>query len=329
MPRPTDFAVVIPVGTGSRLAADVARAVLHAAPPAGEVILVDDRVADGSLAQVPADTRIRIVKNEGPPGPAAARNAGARAATLPYILFVDSDIFVAPDIFTRLAASFAEGIDAVGGVEAESPDGNLPTRYKNLWMRYTYLRLPRRVELFYTSCAAIKREVFLQAGGLDEGYSRPAVEDTAFGRTLAAAGAHIILEKDIEVEHRKAYNARGLLRVTFRRAVAMSRLVLRMGRRRGGNRTSVPTSFVMSLPLGGLLPCWLAAAWVSPAAAALGWAATHIAIYALNNRWLAFLGRRSPGLLAFGLVFLPLELCVGFWGGAWGTISFYLAGRKY
>ena len=328
-PHPPAFTVVLPVGNGSRQAAAASRAALNADPAPAEVVVVDDRVTDASLAGLPADSRLRVTANTGPRGPAAARNSGARAATSPYILFVDADVFVSPDIFARLAAAFADGVDAVGGVEAESRGGSLATRYKNLWMRYTYLQLPRRVELFYTSCAAVKRDLFLKTGGLDEGYRSPSVEDTALGRTLAAAGAYIVLEKGIEVEHRKAYNAGGLVRVTFKRAVAMSRLVLRMGRRSGGNRTSVPTSFIVALPLGGMLPAWFAAAPFAPSAAAIGWAATHLVIYALNARWLAFLERRGFGLLAFGLAFLPLELWLGFWGGVWGSVSYYLAGRKY
>jgi GT2 family glycosyltransferase len=328
-PHPNDFSVVIPVGNGSRQAVAVARAALSADPPPGEVILVNDRVTDMSLADLPTDARLRVIANGGPPGPAAARNSGARAASRPYVLFVDADVFVPPDIFGRLATAFMEEIDAVGGVEAEARGGNLATRYKNLWMRYTYLKLPRRVELFYTSCAAVKRDLFLRVGGLDEGYRCPSVEDTAFGRTLAAAGGRVILEKEIEVEHRKAYNARGLLRITFKRAVAMSRLVLRLGRRSGGNRTSIPTSFILALPLGALLPGWFGVAPFAPAIAAAGWTATHIAIYALNARWLMYLARRGFALLAFGLAFLPLELGLGFWGGAWGTASYYLAARKY
>jgi len=328
--RAADISVIIPVGNGSRLLGDVVRAVVAASPAPGEVVVVDDRVRDGSLRGLPPNPLVRVVGNDGPPGPAAARNAGARAARGPLLFFLDADVFVPPDIFARMAGAYGAGVDAVLGVEAEITDlPNLASRYKNLWMRYTYLRLGREVELFYTSCASINREVFLAAGGLDEKYSRPSVEDTAFGRTLAARGVAVRLEKTLEVEHRKIYNARGVLATAFRRGAALARCVLRMGRRGGGNRTSVPTSFIASVAATALFPAWAGAAFFVPDVAALGAAATLAAIYALNARWLAFLAARRGALLAWGAVFLPLEASASLAGGAWGCASFYLLRRRY
>jgi len=329
--RTEDFAAVVPVGSGSPLAASTVAALLGTSPPPGGVIVVNDRVRDASLTALPTDDRVRVIANDGPPGPAAARNAGARAASRPYLLFVDADVFVRPDIFARLAAAFNDPAspDAVVGVEAETAGPNATTAYKNLWMRYTYVKLPRRVELFYTSCAAINRDVFLTAGGLDEGYATPSVEDTAFGRTLGARGAVVHLEKGIEVEHRKTYNTAGVLRTSFRRAVALARCILRMGRRGGGNRTSVPTSYVISLPLSWLWLAWGAAVPWSPGGAAAGAVATLALLYALNARWLAFLFARRAGWGWWGVCFLPVELACGMAGGAWGVFTFFFMGRKY
>ncbi len=325
-----DISVVVPVGNGSPRIREVIARILAAAPPPGEVVVVNDRVTDASLADVPAAANLRVVANDGPPGPAAARNAGARAARGPIILFIDADVFVANDTFERLAAAYVEGTDGVIGVEAEVPTlANVASRYKNLWMRFTYLRLPARVALFYTSCASIKKEVFWAAGGFDEGYRRPSVEDTAFGRTLAAKGYVIALEKSIAVEHRKIYTTVGVLATAFRRGAALSRCIWRMGPGRGGNRTSVPTSFVIATALSILFPLWAVAAAFSRPLAAIGGAATLAAFYALNWRWLAFVAKRSVALAAAALVLLPLELALGFAGGAWGTGTYFLLGRRY
>lgn len=322
----------MPVGNGAALAAAAARTALAAKPPPGEVVVVDDRVTDGSLATLPESDRLRVVPNDGGPGPAAARNAGARAARNDVLLFVDADVFVPADIFERLAAAYGDGVDAVLGVEAELatlPD--FASKYKNLWMRFTYLQLPARVDLFYTSCASIKRDVFLAAGGMDEGYKKPSVEDTAFGRTLAARGVRVFLDKGIEVEHRKLYSKVGALTTAFRRGAALARCILRMGRRRGagGNRTSVPTSFILSLPAPALFLLWAALAPFAWEWAALGAGATLVAVYALNFRWLAFLARRGAVMALGALAFLPLELAVSFAGGAWGTASYFLLQRRY
>ncbi|UCH79338.1 MAG: glycosyltransferase, partial [Candidatus Coatesbacteria bacterium] len=304
---PSDISVVLPVGTGSPQAAAVVRTLVGADPPPGEIVVVDDRVADDSLADLPRTEGVRVIANDGGPGPAAARNAGARAARGPLLLFVDADVYVTPDIFARLAATYGEGVDAVVGVEAELGQGyNFASRYKNLWMRYTYLVLPHLVDLFYTSCASIRREVFLAAGGFDERYTRPSVEDTAFGRELASRGAQVVLDKSIEVEHRKAYAGLGeVLRTGFRRGVALARCIYRQGRRGGGNRTSVPTSYIWALPLPTLFVFWAAWAAVEARVAAAGAAATLAAIYLLNIKWLAFLARRGVGTVLAGLTFLP------------------------
>jgi glycosyltransferase involved in cell wall biosynthesis len=328
--EPSDISVVIPVGNGSPRAGDVVRRALAASPPPGEVVVVNDAVSDGSLDGLPADARARVVANGRGPGPAGARNAGAQVAVKDIILFIDADVFVPRDIFARLAGAYGDAVDAVLGVEAELPDlPNFASRYKNLWMRFTYLILPRQVDLFYTSCASIKKKVFRDAGGFDEGYKVPSVEDTAFGRTLGGRGARIVLEKDIEVEHRKTYGTREVLAAAFRRGAALARCVLRTGRRRGGNRTSVPTSFIASLPLPALFVLWAALAPIFWKFAVVGAAATLAAIYIFNVRWLTFLGRRGLAMTLGAFFFLPLELASSLGGGAWGTASYYLLGRRY
>ena len=324
--------MVIPVGNGAPLAAAAVRTALAAEPPPGEVVVVDDRVTDGSLAALPEDAKLRVVPNDGGPGPAAARNAGARAARNDVLLFVDADVFVPAGIFEDVAAAYGDGVDGVLGVEAELPAlPDFASKYKNLWMRFTYLQLPAWVDLFYTSCASIEKDVFLAAGGMDEGYNRPSVEDTAFGRTLAARGVRVLLDKDVEVEHRKVYSTLGALLTAFRRGAALTRCILRMGRRRGagGNRTSVPTSFILSLPAPMLFLLWAALVPFAWEWAAPGAAATLVAVYALNFRWLAFLARRGVSMVLGALAFLPLELAFSFAGGAWGTASYFLLRRRY
>jgi GT2 family glycosyltransferase len=330
--KASDISVVIPAGNGSPLVGAVVRAALAAEPPPGEVVVVDDRVADGSLATLPDSDRLCVVANDGGPGPAGARNAGARAARNAVVFFIDADVFVPADVFRKLAAAYGDGVDAVLGVEAELATlPNFASRYKNLWMRFTYLTLPSRVDLFYTSCASIKKAVFSAANGFDEGYTRPSVEDTAFGRTLAARGVEVVLDKAIEVEHRKVYGTVGALATAFRRGSALARCLLRMGRRRGaqGNRTSVPTSFIASLPAPALFILWGALAPFAWQWAALGAGLTLAAVYALNFGWLRFLARRGAAMAVGALAFLPLELAFSLAGGAWGTATYFLLGRRY
>ncbi len=71
-----------------------------------EVILVDNGSTDNSRALVeqcyPEVQVLRLLQND---GPAAARNAGLRAARHDLILFVDNDVAIAPDCAFHLRAA--------------------------------------------------------------------------------------------------------------------------------------------------------------------------------------------------------------------------------
>src|SRR4030095_14989046 len=104
----------------------------------------------------------------------------------------------------------------------------------------------------YTTAAAIRRDAFLRVGGFDAGYATPNVEDTAFGQKLRRLGVRARVHPELEVEHVKRYSLGGLLRTDFMRAVSLTRLKLRHPEDLGENNTSVPASYMASVPLSGL-----------------------------------------------------------------------------
>src|SRR6185295_8152914 len=109
------------------------------------------------------------------------------------------------------------------------------------------------VPLFYTTAAAIRREAFLASGGFDANYVDPNVEDTDYGQKLARQGFRVQVLADLEVEHVKGYDLAGLLRVDFLRSMSLARLKLRKSADGiGNNDTSVPTGYIVSVPLAGL-----------------------------------------------------------------------------
>src|SRR5437773_7526048 len=121
---------------------------------------------------------------------------------------------VAPDTLARLADRYARGdVDGLIGVQAAAMrHRDLVSQYKNLWMRWTYCRRRGEVPLFYTTAAAIRRDAFLRAGGFDQAYATPNVEDTAFGQKLARLGIRVCIDPELEVEHVRRYSLAGLLR---------------------------------------------------------------------------------------------------------------------
>ena len=79
-----------------------------------EVILVDDGSPDnsGKICDEYAarDSRIRVIhKKNG--GLSSARNAGLDIATGDYVTFVDSDDYIASDIYEKLVACMIDGVD--------------------------------------------------------------------------------------------------------------------------------------------------------------------------------------------------------------------------
>jgi len=296
-----------------------------------EVVVVDDGSTDRSpeiLSRFP----VRVVPSPGRVGPAAARNLGAQVATGRILFFIDSDVMVRPDTLRLLAEGFEQPeVDGLCGVQAaEMRHRDLVSQYKNLWMRWTYLRQSGDVPLFYTTAAAIRRDAFLRVGGFDVGYSTPNVEDTAFGQKLKRLGVRVRIHPQLEVEHVKRYSLWGLLRTDFMRAVSLTRLKLRHPTDLGENNTSVPSSYMASVPLSGLailaLVIGLATGWRP--ATAIGLLAAG-GVLGLNFGFLEAI-RRSEGWLR-ALAALPvlwLELLVVGTGTAIGLLSFPF-GRRY
>jgi GT2 family glycosyltransferase len=253
MPAVTHVSVVIPVYNAEATLAECLTRVFQSTFERFEVVLVDDGSTDRSRT-IAQSFPVRVVPSPGRVGPAQARNIGARAAVGEILFFIDSDVMLRPDSLTHLADAFEDGtVDALCGVQsAEMRHNDLVSQYKNLWMRWTYLRHTGAVPLFYTTAAAIRRDAFVRVGGFDEGYATPNVEDTAFGQKLARLGLSVRVHPPLEVEHVKRYSLRTLLRTDFMRAVSLTRLKLRHPGDLGDNNTSVPTSYIASVGVLGL-----------------------------------------------------------------------------
>lgn len=296
-----------------------------------EIVLVDDGSTDQSRA-IAANFPLRVVPTAGRIGPAAARNLGARAAEGEVIFFLDSDVMVRPDTLSRVVGAFERGeIEGVVGVQAaDMRHRDLVSQYKNLWMRWTYCRRRGDVPLFYTTAAAIRREAFLRAGGFDQGYATPNVEDTAFGQKLARLGIRVRIDPELEVEHVKRYSLLSLLKTDFMRAVSLTRLKLRHPGDLAQNNTSVPASYMASVPLSGvaivLLVAGVLLGW--PGVTTLGVLAT-VGVVVLNLEFLNAIRMNDGWGRALAAVpLLWLEVLVVGVGTAVGLCS-YPFGRRY
>lgn len=215
-----------------------------------EILIVDD-ASDEEIGKGLSNMGVSIIRLDKQCGPSYARNIGANAAKGDVVLFLDSDVFIREDTIEKIIHEFEErGEEAVMGVFDDYQHyRRFFSDYKNLWMKYSYEKIPERAALFYTSLAAIKKDVFLKVGGFDVGYNRPSTEDTAFGNILWNNGIKPLINPEIKAIHNKEYSFYGILKTDFFRASDLLKMKLRkdMGKLLDGNRTSVPIFFIISV----------------------------------------------------------------------------------
>jgi hypothetical protein len=198
---------------------------------AWELIVADDGSADDTpaVASRLADRVVRVT--DGPRGPAFARNSGAEAAAGEVLVFVDSDVCVAPDALRRFRESFAddEDLSAVFGAYDLTPEADgFVSQYRNLLHHYVHAASSGPAVTFWAGCGAVRKAAFRAAGGFDERrYPRPQIEDVELGYRLARQGGRILLRPDIQGKHLKRWTWRGGLITDFRdRAVPWMTLLL-------------------------------------------------------------------------------------------------------
>ena len=228
-PEPPLISVVVPVHQGGPALARCLAALRASEFKDFEIVVADDASTDGAAEGLGDD--VKVVRLARRSGPAAARNAGARAARGPLLLFVDADVLVRPGTLSRVASDFERRpeIAALFGSYDDAPaEPDFVSQYKNLQHHFTHQRGREEAETFWAGCGAVRREAFEAAGGFDEArYTEPSVEDIELGYRLRRSGYPILLDKALQVKHLKRWTLRSLLRADiFRRAVPWSRLIL-------------------------------------------------------------------------------------------------------
>jgi len=181
-----------------------------------EVVVVDNGSSDGTLAQVRAreggeGLPIRLLEQpEG--GPAAARNAGAAAASGEILLFLGDD--TEPEgkglLLAHLALHKARPESTYGVLGKITWTPRAPVTPFMRWLenggpQFHYCDLnPGPVDgagYFYSSHASLKRSLFEEVGGFDVRFPTAAVEDTELGVRLTEAGLELDYHPELLVLH--------------------------------------------------------------------------------------------------------------------------------
>ena len=162
------------------------RATLAALGPRVPVIVVDDRPEpDGRVTPEPW---VRVVPSGGR-GPAAARNAGWRAAATPWVVFLDDDVVPEPGWREALLADLADLPGEVAGSQGRIvvplPSGRRPTDAERNTAGLAGA-------CWITADMAYRRAALESAGGFDERFPRAYREDADLALRMMGAGYRLV-----------------------------------------------------------------------------------------------------------------------------------------
>lgn len=162
-----------------------------------EVIVVDQTEPgrrERSWQEEAAGLRLRVIELD-EAGQCSSRNAGLKASTGDWVLFLDDDDEVPADLVERFLRSAREtGAEVVCGV-AEEENAPAPG---------PWFGIRRMSDVFPTNAGMVRRKVFERSGLFDLAYERGARADGDLGTRMYRSGAWAVLDPGLRVFHHHA-----------------------------------------------------------------------------------------------------------------------------
>jgi len=205
-----DPSVVIVSRNEGEMLQKTVRSILKYLPANGEIVVVDDFSSDGSSDRVKIDERVSVLRLTRHTGAPIGRNLGAARAHGNIIIFADAHVSVPAGWFEGLADALSPSlVGAVGPAICDMADPSA----KGYGLGFTGPRLdwawlppagshPYPVPLLGAGFMALRREVFIEAGGFDEGLIIFGMEDSELCLRLWLLGYECWIVPDVEILHR-------------------------------------------------------------------------------------------------------------------------------
>ena len=206
-PRPTVSVIVISHNEGAQLGRTV-RDFREVTRPGDEIIVVDDVSTDGSTAGLDTDG-VRLETTARQLGVARARNRGARSARGEVLVFADGHVRAATFWLEPLLRTLAQprvgavnpsirvmgGANCVDGLTFSGPQLNVA------WLQHGGPR-PHPVPFLVGCFMAMRRDVYEQVGGFDDGMTGYGAEDLELCLRLWRMGYECLVVPKARVAHR-------------------------------------------------------------------------------------------------------------------------------
>lgn len=215
--------VIIPTYNRAKMVCDCVRSVLATDYPALEVIVVDDCSPDDTQAQLAAafgnDSRVKCLHNKSNSFQAVSRNNGRKAAHGEYLLFLDDDNLVHPEVIAELLRVFAEhpraGFVAPMAVHQRPGKNGLIWSLGSDFNRWTSQPSDYQPNLpiselpsdpvvypttYYPNGFMVKAAAYDEVGGFDERYVLM-FEESDFGWLLMEAGYELFVATAARTDH--------------------------------------------------------------------------------------------------------------------------------
>lgn len=180
---------------------------------AHEIIVIDQTQSarrDLSIADDFTDLPLQFIYQD-EPGQCTSRNAGLQVSTGDYILFIDDDDEVQPDLIeSHLRHLHTFRLDVSSGSQEETGALPLPEHF----------RYARVSDVFPTNNTLIRRDVLYRSGLFDLAYNRRQRADADLGIRAYRSGALMVYNPQILVFHHHAPS--GGLRVHRARVITYS-----------------------------------------------------------------------------------------------------------